>query len=392
MRRISGMIRKAREWLISPAQFAWVVTALSFLLAVSVSLFPSTIRGSTRSAFEAFFKLEARQVEWSVLFFWLLVLVLLVLLHLRFRQERSEALEQARSIRQAIYRAPNPRVFVEYSNLFENAYSAEMQLREGVEGSDSADVVGKASQTVRQLLSACCDLVGHFAPPQSQLGANVMLVQTREEGSYSTELVQRLKFFDTDRQRIESLRGLLYIPKDLVFPHAEDEGDLHIPLIALPVPQEPFDKTEKALALPGAPFALLTGTQTSFDDTRLLADQWCQDFDAQTRDQVRHYFSSTGDGKGVRSFVSFRIGTAGDPVGVLNVDCSEPGILGSDEYHETLFALMKPLLALLDHPVAEYARRAFAEGVLFSLAPHEKGARDSESVANETLPEPPDRS
>lgn len=370
MKQIRAVFRKAGDWLTDPAQFAWVVTVLSFLLAGFISLFAPEIRTSTRSAIDAVLHLEVRPLQEGVLVFWILVLVLLVLLNLRFRQERSEALEQTRSIRQAIYRAPNPRVFVEYSDLFEEAYSVEQGMRASVAElraeNGSAGVLPMAEGTVRDLLASCCKLVGHFAPPHSRLGANVMLVETGEAGSYPAELVERLRFFDPTRQRIEALRGLLYIPAGLVFPAAPSDGDSHVPFIALPVPQKPMTNDGKALALPGAPFALLTGTQTSFDDTRLLADQWCQDFDAQTRDEVREYFSPAGDGGNVRSFVSFRIGSADDPVGVLNVDCNEPGILGSDEYHETLFALMQPLLRLLDHPVAAYAREAFEQGVLFS--------------------------
>jgi hypothetical protein len=83
--------------------------------------------------------------------------------------------------------------------------------------------------------------------------------------------------------------------------------------------------------------------------------------DRLTRDQIREYFSDKGPGRHIKSFASFRLGTGLNPIGILNIDSSEPGVLGyTQDYYPTFHALLAPIMAALALNVQAYAQLDFA--------------------------------
>jgi hypothetical protein len=147
-----------------------------------------------------------------------------------------------------------------------------------------------------------------------------------------------------------------------------DRPKRSVPLISLPVPSAPQTTAGHRLALPGAPWALLTGTQSLEEDTRRMASE-CEDFAKPLITEIEAYFGEDGDGRDVRSFVCYRIGDEITPVGVLNIDSDHTDVLGPEPgYYASFYALVTPLLRLLRKPIMQYAELSSARGEFISKA------------------------
>jgi hypothetical protein len=94
--------------------------------------------------------------------------------------------------------------------------------------------------------------------------------------------------------------------------------------------------------------AFLTGEANGYDDATTLPE-WCRNsgnFLPSVVDELELYFSPTGDGRSVRSFISRPlIGTDGHAFAVLNLHSNPTDILGKgDERMPAFVAMMTPLL------------------------------------------------
>jgi hypothetical protein len=121
------------------------------------------------------------------------------------------------------------------------------------------------------------------------------------------------------------------------------------------VPTKEFDRFNNRLPLPGAPTAVMSdGGGSVEENTHSMAEQ-CRHL-GPVADEVAEYFSEKGEGRDIKSLASFRIGPKDAPVGVLNIDSSEPNVLGRDEeFYVTFHALLSPMLELLRPAVVEFA-------------------------------------
>lgn len=117
-----------------------------------------------------------------------------------------------------------------------------------------------------------------------------------------------------------------------------------VPLIALPVPKEARDKQGRWKALPGAPMTYLDDQPAvHLDLEQFVAD--CEkfgNFTASRIEEISEYFKN--EGREVQSFASYKVG----PNAVLNIDCSEPYLLGDElEFISTFSSLLLPVQLLL---------------------------------------------
>lgn len=336
---------------------ALVIAVLAFLLGLIGTLFTDPIREGTRLLFSS----GARSPNWWIIAFWFASLFWALLFYVRLIAEA----EERRSLQSAISRCPNPRALEGYKSFYERLEQTLAPCAD-IKGEDESALLalGKNLQAGLRLI---VDFARVFADPvqNAPRGCNVMLVGVPAD--LPPEVKSRVRFVPPEHNLV-SLRAILFMVPDLIV-SADQEGKPvagHVPAIALPVPKGIYAPRGSRTALPGAPVALLTGVLSVHRDTRKLLEdedeQGYDDFDGEVRKELTQYFSVNGEGKNVRSFASVRIGNEDRPVGVLNLDYSEPGILGDDDYYGTFFALISPVLVLLREPVERYGKLVHSLG------------------------------
>ncbi len=356
--------RRIEDWTLGPV-FPPLAALVSFLVAAAAALFPGEIGGATREFLQRLAAFDPGRPQVWVAAFWGMLGALASILYLRLRAEGWHGSERMRKMLQAVHRSPNPNVFVDYPRIFRQA-EASVHVLAVVADEPAAARREAAIRSARGVLDRIVELARHFSQaPESNLRASIYLIAdpAPDGGPYAAALVQRLRFFDRARHRLDGLRSLLYLPGDLS--SAEDRGAAGDVRIALPVPHRAETPQGHRLALPGAPHALLTGEARVYEDTRASVGDWCSDLEKSVRDEIERFFDKGGDGRDIRSFVSLRLGHDADPVGVLNLESDRTRLLGPEpEYYVTFFALAEPLVRLLAAPVSAYAAAGRELGLL----------------------------
>lgn len=304
-----------------------------------------------------------------VVAFWLAVFAWAWVLYRRLKSDHQAEDARIAELLRAIHRVPNYRVIQTFPDFFS-------KIADAVDATVAAapeNKLGSLEAGLMSVLTLVAGLAAEFAraSDDTAYGANIMLVarpQPASADTYDQELIKSLIFYDKQGGNPGSLKAVLYLPGPLVLPTVDTRSKRTIPLISLPVPPEPKSAEGHRLALPGAPWALLTGTQSLVEDTRHMAAS-CHDFARPIVDEITHYFSDSGKGSEVRSFVSYRIGNETTPVGVLNIDSNHTHVLGREpEYYATFLALISPVLRLLRKPVIEYAQLSTEKGLYLHRA------------------------
>lgn len=334
--------RRLQDWTLRPA-YPSVAALAFFLLAAAVAVFPIELHDATRSLLADWIALHPALPELWLVGFWSLFAALAVTVVLRLRAEGWENTERVRKVLQTVHLSPNPTIFANYPRLYREAEAAER-------GADAA------LEAIHAVLNAIIELTRYFSrTPGGSIRARVFLIaRPGEEASaaYPPELVERLRFFDRSRLRLDSLGALLYLPAELsVGP--KEKGKHGEIVLALPVPRRAETPHGHRLALPGPPHVLLSGEPCVCENTRILLGAWCEDLEKAVRDELERYYGMGGEGRDTRSFISMRLGGDDDPTGVLNLECDQPDILGPEpSYYVTYFALVTPLVRLLIDPLA----------------------------------------
>jgi hypothetical protein len=324
---------------------AFVGVAIGGVLAV----WPAEIRDATQYAFPPHFG----DPKLSIDAFWLVVAGWGFLLYMRMKADDRKETDRLAELTAAIYRAPNYAIVTGYRETFSNLSSYLSHVPATESASDLADRIASS-------LVVIAGLARNFrgASEEVRYGANIMLVvQPKKElhDCFEADVLKALRFFDRENASLCALRAILYLPAELLFDGPADTEHGRIPLIALPVPHSARDAKGGSLALPGAPWALLLGKASIYEDASRMSES-CGDLAGSIRREVAEYFSPIGDGKMIGSLVSFRIGDEHNPVGILNIDCSDKDLLGAvPDYYQTFYALMAPILQLLAGPVDRYA-------------------------------------
>lgn len=301
----------------------------------------------------------------TIVFVVLAVLVWPALLYLRLVAVQLGEREQVRRIEGAIHRAPSRIVIDDYPEDFKKAAAVIDALN--ANGALATPVNEKAiEEALRELLHFVGRMADKFnhSPQQVRHSVNLMMVADPNElEADQVKVIEAgLRFADRD---LRQYHRVLWLPETLAVD--EDGQPVEVPRIALPVPVQALSDRGKKLALPGAPWALLTGSQSVYQDTRRLHEEW-SDLHADVREELREYFSDGGAGGLVRSFTSFQVMRDVDeaPVGVLNIDATDTCVLGPDpEFYGTFRALITPYLALMAAPMLVLTKNVLGGPNLF---------------------------
>jgi len=294
--------------------------------------------------------------------FWLALAAWTRSLYLRLDQEDKFEDRYRATLMRTLYHLPDLSIlwnYRDYHNIV-NETVKEPSFYRRENGSVKTDAV---AEDVCVVLAVISEMAQVFAKSEGEsYGANIMLVLNESDTSRLNESVKDRVRFLGDKQSVEVLDGLLVLPDQLTVKDIggnNSNASRDYPLIALPIRRGPPD-----LVLPGAPSAVLEGDLVSVhEDTRELADE-CQGFSRPVREEIRQYFSATGEGSEVRSFAAIRLGGAEEPVGVINIDTDGTNVLGGEqEYYSTFWALLRPLLDLTIPLVRLYAKE-YSEQVL----------------------------
>lgn len=341
---------------------AWTIAVVGTILGIWLGLAEDRLRNTLYHAARAVRVREiVGHVAWDAVAFWILTMLWARLLYLRLSADDEQMQRRTMTLLQAIHRAPNLLVVRDYPSEYYRRIAEILDTSASDSGLSDGELAMRIAYNVRSALTVAAQMARTFARAESAVyGANIMLVANRAQ--FTDSLLRRLVFHDP--KNAGSLIGMLYLPEELLVSRTSDASTpREIPLIALPVPAGVTDlirgtnaRGEK-LALPGAPTALLGGDPSVYMDVSELARE-CEDFAKPIRTDIAHYFSPSGQGKHIGSFASFRLSADPNaPVGVLNIDSSQPYVLGRDrEYYVTFYALIEPLLHLFRRQVEAYAR------------------------------------
>lgn len=350
-----GNWSEQRGWLGHPLT-AFLIVATPVAFSAVLAIFGPEIRDASR---RVVFGPRSGGISWPVTGFYVVVVAWARLLYLRHVAEHREREEHRKYLREATHHGASNDVFHIYPEQFSAAESVlKTVLREDY--SDADEEAKAIATTLRKVLKLCARITSKFADANDSVrySANIMLVATPAPlgtgNVYPQPLLDALRFHDPDD--VIDLGGLLYLPAELAWNAGEDHPTSKKQLISIPFPEWPNTPSGKKRALPGAPSALFGAGRDVLADTRdvdhtryAIDDQYVQEFD--------EYFEPDGLGASVRSFVSMRIGVESEnPIGVLNIDCDEPEVLGRTQYPQTYFAIMFPFLQAMARPVLRYSR------------------------------------
>lgn len=297
--------------------------------------------------------------------------------------QHAEMQLQSERVQAAIFRAPNVDVVLRYPDLIRKAavtegLSVSRRVVEAIKDGDlelARETRAALGEPIRQILLGIALMAKRFGrrPDEALYGCNVMLLEAVDDEPHVVFRSLRnrpLLFSDRDEGDYGGFRAVLYTTNALTVdtsrgPQTAD-GTTTLAYerveIALPVPKS-ATASYTPLILPGAPLVLEEGGGKVYPDTAELSQQ-CKRFAERIRYEIEQYFEpgdaarqlASGAGARIRSFASFRIGTDADPVGVVNIDCDHPHLLGEyEEYSATFLALITPWLILLTRPVMMYS-------------------------------------
>jgi hypothetical protein len=371
--RVAGASRPSERYvriMSTPGIAAWIAW-LGLFLGLAVSIWGNSIREATQQFGSALRGLTPQSVDVPTLLFWSGLVLWARLLYLRLitdeEHKTRRAAELARTVadlKGAIFRAPNPNVYGRAKKYFDETSGTILALDRAwvAEEADTDEArIELLHVQIQIILEAVVRLVRTFnvlGDERVRYRANIMLLEEcrpSERHAFPRELVSRVKFFDLSRFAENKLLGMLYIPSALAYPPSErNAGSIHD--VVLPVPHAATADGVR-FALPGGPWAFLTGEMSVHEDTRVIAKEW-QHVDEHARRQLEEHFTDGGPGAHVRSFASFRIGDENHAIGVLNVDSDRANLLGTDRlYYLTFHTLVGPFIRMLEAPVSEYEKR-----------------------------------
>lgn len=314
--------------------------------------------------------------DFLVLFYWIF-LFLWIVNYFRTLLKESDANKKniadnkdtLRDIKSAILRAPNPMIFSEYNFRFKKIISNFNVLRYYLNGGGKQAKEAYEAALVKNL-NEICELTQIFFQRDNVIcGANIMLyIQNNDENArIVNHLISEKKLMHFGDLRIEAYHGILYGVEKLKFSNKiSDEKEVirDVPTVSLPILVN--DKNP----LPGACKAAIAG-EAIINDVSQIEKNY-QDFGRDVRDKERDFFLK--DSVHVKSYVSIAIPKSGIPfsviqekglpavIGVLNIDCNQKNIVGEvEEYHETYYCLIKPIISHFSSILDEYLEKFRSE-------------------------------
>lgn len=351
--------------IISRTVSGWGVAVGGFILGGVISVFGNEIRFATKLFILGHAEVQRLDshgvsraitmlrgdLDAGVLVFWLIMAAWIVVLGLRLSAEDKQETNRVMQLLRAIHRTPNLNVLRQYpAYYFSTAYGALVRPPKTAAPEERAKALAECIQAALLVVG---EMAKEFARADTaRYGANVMLLIDPED--FPDALLPTLRFHEPGNLKV--LKFIAHLPRELCAQHVGEGGNVQTPLISLPVPRNEFDRFNNRLPLPGAPTAVMSnGGGSVEEDTHSMAAQ-CRHL-GPVSNEVAEYFSEKGDGRDIKSLASFRIGPKDAPVGVLNIDSSEPNVLGREqEFYITFHALLSPMLELLRPVVLEFAQ------------------------------------
>lgn len=300
-------------------------------------------------------------VEWvffpTVFFFilicWLLAHFLInVFKNMNERRNQRKYWKHSTGIHRAILRSPSAQVLKNFDKNLRALWTEELEDFFDEVNEDSQGRINNASEKITKTLTFILEITSKFAQrSQEKYSANIMISDPNLNEN------ERLRFTHGDSS---NLFTVLNYRSDLA---VHEIGQLGDPLVPAEDVLLPVYKSAENKVLPGAPLTFHKGRLVCYESTNELTD-WMRDrgWEQEIVSEVENFFGpeDTMDQEGMdgqlASFLSARIGGQDNPKGVLNVNCTQEGILNCDrEYWITYRALLEPLLIILDRLVHQYS-------------------------------------
>lgn len=348
--------------------YGTAVATVGSLVFFWASLYETEIRG----AFPIAYRGPYDDISWPAVVFWIGLLIVTAMLAFKNKADddaRNELIEATKQVQVLVQTLP-PKGWREDFATAANATALSLNavLPRRMEGDTSLEEVQKATVV---LLSSIASLAlkydGQPRTPDGALAlyaANIMVFMPSQnaEPIIDLEAAKVLRFVPEDFDRRQLLGVLRLIPA-LSYSTVDDGLDKALSDLALPVPRVTKSPDGRWKVLPGAPLAFVGDGVDGYADTRSIG-KWfddAADFPRSVRDDVASYFSGIGNVS--RSFVSRRLLSGSDGIGVLNLHCNLPNLLGVREggsaeasvaRREEFFALMTPFIRDLQAAVQLY--------------------------------------
>jgi hypothetical protein len=274
--------------------------------------------------------------------FWLGLLLWSLLFFMHRIETVNRETETAAQLERLVVRAPHRQVFREATLC---AAMARAGIKKARSAKDSAEKQAAAVDAIKGVLREVARFAQSFGGMSTaEYGANLMVARDPAVIKNDQRIREALRFFNTSSEQIETLRAVLCMDERFRI-SGSGSSDRHVPMICLPVPQNAVDDRDRWEAVPGAPMTFLDDNPSVHQDLdRFVSD--CESFGNFTPsliEDIRDYFQN--EGAAVRSFASYKVG---DSV-ILNIDCSEPFLLGQEEeFIPTFSALILPTQILLE--------------------------------------------
>ncbi|MCB0368813.1 MAG: hypothetical protein KDD45_05025 [Bdellovibrionales bacterium] len=283
------------------------------------------------------------------IFFWGLLIVW-VLVTFRYSKLEDHSLHKRfKEILLAIYHAPSYQLFYSYPEIIE---SLSLRLQE-IETREKLEPQQRVILSINIILLHVIDVVGYFSDAkdsQNEMGANIMLFVKKDEYKDLFEDLFSRSTFSSGLSK-EKLQGFLLLPLELSIRFGE-QNDTYQQII-LEIPSEPqIDGIQEVM--PGAPWAAFNGISNQKDTSTIEND--INGASQRVIQAVNEYFGESGPGNFIKSFLSIRLQRdAAIPIGIVNVDYKKTNILANNDYLQTLYCLVTPLLQRLVPFVEKFA-------------------------------------
>jgi hypothetical protein len=331
-------------WRHRQARSAWFATVVTVLVVLD-GAFGSLYSEEIRAAFP--FYVGHGQVAWHALLFWGATIVTALLFFGRQRaldhaRHMSEVQLSARADELAqLIRTLPPAGFLWLCHDLDWQCAAVVLVL--FRKSRAQCTPEEVQYAIRVVLSAVAVLAHYFdgRPSDVMYAANIMLFRPSSSltDSEERELEGRLRFSEPEAH-IRNLEGVLDLRCDLSTTNRVEGArpDAQLAPLALPIPfKTKSDDGLRSRVLPGAPRAFCDKALDLYANTGTLAE-WCRtkgDFSGSVIQQVESYFQA-GTGRHFQSLVSLPLAWQADQpgVGVLNIHCSNEGILRSQDRSE----------------------------------------------------------
>lgn len=270
-------------------------------------------------------------------------------------------------ITSTILSCPNPDIFSIHYAMYERIGEIFNTLDESIKSeSESKELYVESFKLILERINF---LTQQFSP--SPFASFCTLIMPYKHGDddphYIHTKINEGKVFAIKSEDMNKyfVRGLLEFDEELLFHNNRMKS---IPIVNLPLLT---DTNGRAIYIPGACRALVNGENVvQSTDLGIQTQSDYSDLPSTLYNRFKSFFEN--DGQEIRSIVSFAIpvpstngvkenGKAGMDfskkplvLGVLNVDCSQPNLLGpSPKFNDTFFSLVRPII----HQLAPYFQR-----------------------------------